>query len=555
MKHIIIPGYIICIISGFLASLPLIFEELFFITFISYIPFVCITLCECKDMYDRFASARRCIYLRLYTFAFLFFLGYYLGAYHWFLSLRSLDIGTSGGSASLVVTFIAWIGLSLFQSVIYALFLPLWRFVCIRVRHFSLHAVAFIALFCFFDYLQTLTWAGVPWANPAISLYRHPSLIRSASVFGSHFIVGVIISVNVFIAYAIFNFRKLFCSRTMRISLICAVSVFLVNLLLGTIPLYVYSETRTENEDNLIRISVLQANVSSVEKWSTANASFLAYKQMTEEICEKYKDNPPDIIVWPETAIPASLDPKRGYYKTEVSNLAKRTGKILIVGAFFDDYSDMNNIKAYTSLFIFYPDGSIGDTVYNKRKLVPFGEFVPLESFIEKVIPPLADLTMSTTKLDSGDGANLFFTDKGLIGSLICFDTIYPNLTQKSVYSGADIMIVSTNDSWFLDSRAIYQHHAHSVLRAVESGRYFAVSANTGVSAIITPTGEITAETTPLTADSITADIYAVSSRTPYMVMGDVFILICIVFLTSLLIVGYIFPLVKKSKSNSQKVI
>ncbi|MDY3846348.1 MAG: apolipoprotein N-acyltransferase [Eubacteriales bacterium] len=549
MKCIRIPRFIICIISGFLASLPLIYEELFFVAFISYIPFVYIALCECTDMYNSFALRRRHVYLHLYSFAFFFFMGYYLGAYHWFLALRSLDIGATDGSSALAVTYIAWIGLSLFQSIFYAFFLPLWRLVCVRLRHFSLQVTAFISLFCFFDYLQTLTWAGVPWASPAIGLYRHPYLIQSASLFGSHFLVGVIISVNVLLAYAIFGLRRIYSVHMMRTGLVFALAVFMINLCAGAIIYHV--PMSAESEDNRIRISVLQANISSLEKWTTANASFLSYKNMTEEICKK--ENPPDIVIWPETAIPTSLDPKRGYYKNEVSKLARDTNATIIVGAFFDDYSDMENVKEYTSLFIFYPDGSLGDTVYSKRKLVPFGEFVPYESLIEKVAPPLAELTMSALKLDIGTQANPFDTDMGKIGSLICFDTVYPSIVRESVLAGSEVMIVSTNDSWFLDSRAIYQHHAHSVLRAVENGRYFAVSANTGISAIINPKGKIVSETLPLVSDSLTEDIYTVNSNTLYSVVGDVFILLCILYLTVLAVIGYAFPIIKKSKRKNDK--
>ena len=115
----------------------------------------------------------------------------------------------------------------------------------------------------------------------------------------------------------------------------------------------------------------------------------------------------------------------------------------------------------------------------------------------------------------------------GKIGGLICFDSIYETLTLDSVREGAQLLALATNDSWYQDSAAVYQHNRHAVLRAVESGRYIVRAANTGISSIIRPTGEITASLAPLKAGVVTGDVYFRSDRTVYSIVGNVIVLFC----------------------------
>jgi apolipoprotein N-acyltransferase len=110
---------------------------------------------------------------------------------------------------------------------------------------------------------------------------------------------------------------------------------------------------------------------------------------------------------------------------------------------------------------------------------------------IEVLIPPLADINMLASDLTPGAESNVIETPYGNIGGLICFDSIYEILTLESVENGAELILLPTNDSWFTDSAALSMHNAQAQLRAIESGRYLARSANTGISGVISPCGEI----------------------------------------------------------------
>jgi apolipoprotein N-acyltransferase len=121
---------------------------------------------------------------------------------------------------------------------------------------------------------------------------------------------------------------------------------------------------------------------------------------------------------------------------------------------------------------------------------------------------------------------------------LICFDSIYEQLTLDSVRDGAEIMVISSNDSWFFDSAAVYQHQAQAQLRAIESGRYVLRSANTGISTIIAPNGEILSWIDPLTEGYAVCQVSTLSRNTPYTVVGNLFVFLSMAFCAGLFGVG-----------------
>ena len=152
-----------------------------------------------------------------------------------------------------------------------------------------------------------------------------------------------------------------------------------------------------------------------------------------------------------------------------------------------------------------------------------------MEGFIRAVLPSLAELNLFADPLTPGEQSSIFETAFGKIGGLVCYDSIYDVLARQSVRDGAQMLVLATNDSWYRDSAAGYQHCRHAVLRAVENGRYLAQSASTGISAVITPQGEITASLGPLCRGYVSSEIAARTSRTLYSYLGDTFVALCAV--------------------------
>jgi apolipoprotein N-acyltransferase len=131
---------------------------------------------------------------------------------------------------------------------------------------------------------------------------------------------------------------------------------------------------------------------------------------------------------------------------------------------------------------------------------------------------------MSGSDLDAGEGANTFSLEGGEIGSLICFDSIYDGLIRESVRGGAQLLCLSTNDSWFASSRALNMHLAQAQLRAVESGRWVVRSANTGITSAINSRGEIVDSIPILEEGVLVCEAAYEEEMTLYTGIGNLFV-------------------------------
>ena len=267
---------------------------------------------------------------------------------------------------------------------------------------------------------------------------------------------------------------------------------------------------------------MLQPNIGSQEKWSKSE---LLTMERCEEFTRKASEEGAELVILPETVFPLEL--RDDDYLIEFFTCLATEHKVyLVVGAFYTDGAG----DEYNGLYLFTPDGELSETVYGKRHLVPFGEYVPMRDFVSAVFPPLSDISMLSGDLTAGKDAALFEIEWGSVGSLICFDSIYEGLTLDSVRDGAELMVISSNDSWFFDSAAVYQHQAQAQLRAIESGRYILRSANTGISTIISPKGELLAWIDPLVDGYAVSDVATISQNTLYTVVGNLFVYLLLHF-------------------------
>ena len=310
--------------------------------------------------------------------------------------------------------------------------------------------------------------------------------------------------------------------RGARLAAFLSASVFLLNFSLSA-----FAYCLPCKEEGEICAAVLQGNFSSSEKWGGTEELLDTYATLAKEAAAQGAE----LIVWPETAIPYGLM-SDSYTVSSIKRLAQETGATHIVGAFSYEYDADGDRLRRNSLYLFRPDGSIAEEVYHKRHLVPFGEYVPMEGIIRVLFPFLSELEMldDGSSLIAGDSPALFEEGWGTVGGLICFDSIYPSLSRDSVQAGAELLVLGTNDSWFFDSAAVYQHNGQAILRAVENGRALVRAANTGVSSIISAKGEVLTEIEPLVASQATATISLSSGNTLYTVIGDAFVLVCQIF-------------------------
>lgn len=494
-------------LGALLTGLTLVIPKIGFLEWITLIPSAISLIKIAED-----TSVRK---RGLYGYGFFFFMCFYLVNYHWFINLYPLDFVNGMTKASaLAVVLAGWVGLSLLQASMGALVFVVFG-IGVRTNGAKkiapLGAVLAGALWAIFEWTQTLGWIGVPWGRLAIGQTEWLIGAQCASLFGSCFVTFLIVTVNFLAAYAILNVSK------RRFLAFVAASLFLFNTVVGSV---IYILNKDEGEP--ISMSVVQGNISSKDKWdfSMTQKTLDRYEFYTKEAALEGAE----IVVWPESALPFNIT-TNALLQRYVRRLAVENNVTILVGAF--TYNDED--QEYNSIVAVLPDGTISETVYSKRHLVPFGEYVPLRGLFEILIPPLTKLSMLSSDLESGVETNIFYLDEGNIGSLICFDSIYDELARASTCDGAQILAISTNDSWFLDSAALYMHNAQAKLRAIENNRYVVRSANTGVSTIINSRGEELYSLDALTEGQITASVYLKDTRTLYSYIGNSFVYLCII--------------------------
>ena len=499
-------------VSGLLTATTLIVTELGLIEWISLIPLMLFLIDDGKTVDLRKRG--------IYGYGFFFFFCYYVVAYHWFFNLYPLDwIDGMTPAAAITVCMLACVGL----SILYALFgatVILITKVMLRAEFLQkrriLRPFVIAAMWAVYEWWQTFGWWGVPWARLAVGQTYYIVGVQTASLFGPFFITFALVLVNALIAQVI-NERENISSVRVLSAIAGGVLVFQYGV--GAVLYFVNGDS-----DNTIRVAAVQGNLDSNEKWDS-NSTRLTVETYTK-YTRRAAEQGAKIVVWPESAFPYQVS-ENNFMGELCSDLAKEAGVTILVGAFTRNSEG----QELNSLICILPDGSFHETVYSKQRLVPFGEFVPMRDFFSALVPPLADLVMTSEDLVPGEGSNIISTAGIDIGGLICFDSIYEELTRQSVLSGAQIICLGTNDAWFSRSAARYIHNSQAQLRAIESGRYIARAANTGASMIISSKGEIISELEPLTDGVLVEDICVNDSITLYTRIGNLFVYLLIAFL------------------------
>jgi apolipoprotein N-acyltransferase len=284
---------------------------------------------------------------------------------------------------------------------------------------------------------------------------------------------------------------------------------------------YLWGERRLTAEEQGstgVRLRIVQANVDQAEKWRPENAAeiFSDYLDLTKSAgLDRI-----DIVIWPETAVPFFLDESQDALLA--IGAALPDGAMLLVGsARFVEERDPQGVlqaqRVYNSLLVIDDEGHVVDG-YDKLHLVPFGEFLPFQDFLESL--GFMQLTGVRGGFTEGGGARLLsIGDAPPARALICYEIIFPD---EIVSDGArpGWLINLTNDAWFGSSAGPYQHFHQAQVRAVEQGLPVARAANTGISAVIDAYGRVIAEIGLGEKGVIDADLPKVGSATLFAQFG-----------------------------------
>ncbi|MBR3845364.1 MAG: apolipoprotein N-acyltransferase [Clostridia bacterium] len=518
-----IPKRLLIAVSGLLLGLTVIYARLGILAYIALIPLGIALFGKLNSGEYKKRTA--------YLDGFIFYMCLDLVCFHWFVYFYPLEFAGFNDAESVWIIVLAWVGLSLLQSVFSAfvfVFLAALSKTQIYKRNPILMPFFVSALLCVNEWTQTFTWAGVPWSRIAISQTEMPIFMQSASLFGSYFVSFIVVLVGMLLAYALMNTDK------RRFAAICALGLFLGNALFGTVAYFVPLSDGDE-----IVFAAVQGNFPSQTNYgATAVETYERYEKLTREAAEAGAD----VIIWPEGTF--RIDPNSNFIYDgklltlgeRVSSLAQESGATVVIGS----YTFSKENKLLNSMSVYYENGERIDGAYSKMKRVPFGEYVPMRDLITTLLPILDEINVLGTDVHRGDGYKTYpaFAEEGAaqIGTLICFDSIYEETALSMVREGAELLIVPSNDSWFYDSRALNMHHSQNILRAVETGRYTVNCGNTGLTSIVTDKGDIAVQIAIFEEGFALGEVRASDHRTLYSYVGNLFVYICIAFVITPLI-------------------
>ena len=498
--------FIICVMCGALCALPAIFNDLWILGWLAYIPVIIIEYLRAEDWDSPYRKA--------WTRGLAFFGAYGLVMFSWLWELYPMDFAGFSPLASIGVIILAWIGIPLLQAVLSAFNVVFLAFMRKKRAKLWLYPISAAFVWIFLEWTQTLTWAGIPWGKLALGQVAALWNLQSASLFGSYFVSFLMILVAGLIAIGIAAIYKAKRVKSGIVAIICAVGIFACNALGGVVALNANRESV-----GTISVALIQANITTQQKWfEDPEGSMEEHRKLVLDAAKEDVD----LIILAETALPFDLemDEELTMY---VEKMASDAETDLIIGCL---YVDEATGKIYNATRYISADDGLTDIVYEKQKLVPFGEYVPMRDLVATMLPFLTNINMLENDLSAGEKSNVFDLNIGNIGSLICFDSIYENLAVQSVRTGAELIAISTNDCWFQDSSAVYQHNAHAILRSIETGRYVVRAANTGISSIITNRGEVVSSLDPLVCDYLDGDVKLFDYNTLYVSVGNVIIVV-----------------------------
>lgn len=395
-------------------------------------------------------------------------------------------------SALLVAALTLWLTL--------LMFIPLCLYPFIR-RGKGSDMLFFILLFIFGECIaEYVPFLSFPWSGLWLSVISEPLLTQPAALLGCRFVSFIILAGNCFVAAALYNKSKKTIIKN-------AASFTLILLLTVSYSAVHISEIKKTcvNADT-IKAMAAQDNVEGRDKDDVSLSG--AVDTYVSIMKDNWKDDI-KLVVLPETAVPTSYDEKSEEFQ-KLCNFAKEKNTTVLTGCFLS-----NNQKKYNAMYSVTYDGFC-KTPYLKQVLVPFGEKIPLASFWE-----ISTLSCG----EKTDSHCLLTADKIKTANVICIESIYPSLTRCQIKEGGEILCISTNDSWFGSSYARFAHFRHSIMRCVESGRYTIRAGNCGISAIISPWGEIIASEIRPIKTAITADVKLLKNKNLYTLVGDIIIL------------------------------
>ncbi|KAF1051959.1 MAG: Apolipoprotein N-acyltransferase [Stenotrophomonas maltophilia] len=354
-------------------------------------------------------------------------------------------------------------------------------------------ALAFASLWLGLELFRSWFLTGFPWLYVGYSQLQGP--LAGLAPVGGVWLVSFAIALS---AALLVNLPVL----TYRPARLAAGLVLLLAPWVAGIALNGHAWTQPAGAP--LKIAAIQGNIAQDMKWDPAQitAQLELYRDLTAE------QHDVDLVVWPETAVPILKDRALGYLGM-INELATQKRAALITGVPVRQ-NDANGVHYYNGITV-VGDGS-GD--YLKQKLVPFGEYVPLQDLLRGLIT-FFDLPMSD--FARGPADQQLLKAKGYaVAPFICYEVVYPDFAAE-LASHSQLLLTISNDAWFGTSIGPLQHLQMAQMRALEAGRWMVRGTNNGVTALIDPRGRLVQQIPQFQQGVLRGEVTPMQGLTPFL--------------------------------------
>ncbi len=372
-----------------------------------------------------------------------------------------------------------------------------------------------IALGCLWYGLELLRGTlltGFPWLTLSAAFAPYPVLIQGASLFGTYALSAYYVTFSLCL-YACFQSKITWKARIPAMalsSLLCAMLV-----LWGLYSLH----WKPQEQGSAFPVIMVEGNIDQNIKWEPQlqEATLDTYIRLSTEALHAMRLKSPQaqpLLIWPETAMPFFVE-QHPVFGPKLQKFVRQAHTPLITGAPAINVDPSGQNRPFNRAYFISDQGGLWG-YYDKVHLVPFGEYVPMWlkwNFLEGLLQSIGAFSVGTQEKPLKNMASSPSVSLAL-GMLICYEGIFPELAQKRVQDGANILVNISNDGWFGDSSAPEQHLQLTSMRAVEQGRWLIRNTNTGISAIIDATGTVRLRGSQFVAQSLDGEAQTQTKNT-----------------------------------------
>lgn len=267
-------------------------------------------------------------------------------------------------------------------------------------------------------------------------------------------------------------------------------------------------------------VALIQGNVSIEEKRDTRY--FTTNEGRYRELSKPFL-NSPTLVIWPESVvqrwIPEDAAPEIS--ERELPSFPESIN-LLFGGLSFNEKEELFN-----SAFLISADGQ-NPKPYHKQILMPYGEYTPLGD----IFPWMQEMNATAGNFSAGKEVSIFripewrnasggYAPSISLSPLICYEDVVPSISREATKRGADLLINLTNDAWFGNTVAPFQHHLIALFRAIENRRFLLRATNTGLTAVVSPAGETLVQVPTFSEQTLISDTWAVKEQSIYTSVGD----------------------------------